>query len=105
MYRGTTPTLIFNLSKNSDLDFDDLTEIWITLKLKTYSKTWEMTECVLDNEEKTITITLTQEDTLKMPSTEHMKAQIRFLMNDGTALATNIVDVNINDILKEGVIT
>lgn len=104
MYRGTTPTLIFNLSKSSELDFDDLTEIWVSLKLKTYARTWTMSECVLDNEEKTITITLSQEDTLKMPATEHMKAQIRLLMYDGTALATNIVDVNVEEILKEGVI-
>lgn len=104
MYRGTTPTLIFNLSSNPNLDLSEVAEVWVTLKYATYTKTWERAECSIDTEHKKISVTLTQEDTLEMPVTNKMQAQIRMLMNNGSALATNIVTLDVSAILKEGVI-
>ncbi|MBP5594273.1 MAG: hypothetical protein J6Y02_02735 [Pseudobutyrivibrio sp.] len=103
MYRGTTPTLIFRLN-SPNLNLAAVSELWVTLKQAPYSKTWDRTQCSLDNEQKTVTVTLTQEETLEMPETSNMKVQIRFLMNDGKALATNIATVDVNQILKDGVI-
>lgn len=103
MYRGTTPTLIFNLSKNTVLDLTDVDEIWVTLKLAPYIKTFERDRCVIDTEHKTVSVTLTQEETLELPVSK-VSAQIRMLLNNGKALATNIVSINVNAILKEGVI-
>ena len=44
MYRGTTPTLIFNLSSNPNLDLSEVAEVWVTLKYATYTKNWERDE-------------------------------------------------------------
>lgn len=103
MYRGTTPTLIFDLSANKTLVFDNFDEVWVTLKKGVYEVTWDLAKCVLDSVAKTISITLTQEETLALPKPV-VNAQIRILLNNGSALATNIAEIDVNEILKEGVI-
>ena len=103
MYRGTTPTLIFRLI-NPNLDLDDVVECWVTIKGFQHNRTWVKDEVTFDNEHKTVTVPLTQEDTLGF-SEGLVKAQIRFLLDNGGALATTIVETNINEILKNGVIT
>ena len=62
MYRGTTPTLIYNV--NSNLDLNGMLQIWVTLKNLMYEKTFEKDNIIVDNENKTITVELSQEDTL-----------------------------------------
>lgn len=102
MYQGTTPSLIFKL-KDATLDLNTASEIWVTLKLSPYIKTFDITRCALDNEKKTITISLTQEETLELPVSK-VESQIRILLGNGKALATNIVKIDVNRILKGGVI-
>ena len=101
MYRGTTPTLIYNV--NSNLDLNGMTQIWITLKTLMYEKTFSIDDIVINNEEKTLTIELTQEDTLYFNGKE-VSTQIRFLDSIGKAYASNIEKIELNNILKEGVI-
>ena len=103
--RGTTPTITFQIT--SDTDLTKLTEIWFTLS---DSRTGEERtfylsegEIAVDNEHKTLTIQLTQEDTLKFKS--DVLVQIRALDEDGLAYATAILNVSLDDILKGGVIT
>jgi len=102
MYQGTTPKLIFKLLDNL-LDLSSAVEIWVTLKLTPYTKTFDISRCAIDNENKTITIELSQEETLEMPASK-VESQIRILLGNGKALATNIVKVDVNRILKGGVI-
>jgi len=102
MYRGTTPTLIFKLQA-PNLNLDDAEQIWVTLKLPPYEQTWDISRCTIDNENKKISITLTQEETLALPVLK-VKAQIRILLVTGQALATKVVYTNVGEILKEGVI-
>lgn len=103
MYQGTTPTLIFKLN-SSTLDLSSATEIWVTLKAYPYIEmTFDMARCTVDNDKKTISVTLTQAETLKLPASR-IDTQIRLLLFNGKALATNIVRVDVNRILKGGVI-
>lgn len=104
MYQGTTPKLIFKL-KTNDLDLDIATEIWVTLKLSPYIKTFDISRCTVDNVNKTITILLSQEETLELPVSKVVESQIRILLANGQALATNIVKLEVNKILKGGVIS
>lgn len=105
MYRGTTPMLRFNLSKNQALDLNEVKQIWVTLKSSSYSykKTWDIDHCTIDTVNKKVIIELTQEETLALPVTI-MDAQIRILLNNDKALSTNIRPINVKEILEEGVI-
>lgn len=100
MFRGTTPTLVFNL--NTDLDMDTIEEIWVTFDTPD-KLTFTKDKVLLDNTAKTVTLPLSQDDTLRMKGV-HIKCQIRLLCNDGMAYATSIKTVVFNDIIKDGVI-
>jgi len=102
MYQGTTPTLIFKL-KDMTLNLTNAVEIWVTLKLSPYIKTFDISRCSVDNTNKTISVTLSQEETLELPVSK-LDSQIRILLANGTALATNIVKIDVNKVLKGGVI-
>jgi hypothetical protein len=101
MYRGTTPTITFKIS--SDLNFNYIKEVWFTLVSGSKKITKTKSECSLDEDAKTISITLTQEETLKF-STGSVNVQMRILTKEGKAFATPIKTLSINNILKEGVI-
>lgn len=106
MYRGTTPTIVLQL--NSDVDLSELEQIWVTFKNKSAEKTYDIDEVELDNENKTVSVTMSQEDTLAFQTCGNLQGkveiQIRLLDQDGIASASNIAEVNLLRILKEGVI-
>lgn len=103
MYRGTTP--IFTLNIKSDIDFTEIKEMWITLEDSKTEITYALSEeqIVLDVENKKAEISLSQVDTLKFRDSA-VKMQTRILMNNGIAYASAIKKLDLNDILREGVI-
>ena len=102
MYRGTTPTFVFQL--DSDIDLSGLAQIWVTISDGSgYKKTWDITNVTIDNVKKEIMLTLTQEETLAL-ALGNALVQIRFLTSDDVALTTACTTLNIQDVLKEGVI-
>lgn len=116
MRRGTTPTIQLDIPFESS----DIQSAWITFSqgnttppAEVFTKTLNdegvsITDTVFDNNlnGSTITIELSQSDTLKFSKVGSPKAQvqIRLLFTDGTADASNIVGFNVGLILKEGVI-
>lgn len=99
MIRGTTPTHIFEIPFDSSY----LKRILITYfqdKHIVLEKTEQ--DCVL--EAKSISTTLTQEDTLKFSHKKPVEIQIRVLTNDDTALATAIQEVDVGRVLNEEVL-
>lgn len=103
--RGTTPKLIF--TSTDEFDLSSLVEIWFTLKQN--SSGMEITHTLsdgnveVDSEAKTITMSLTQEETLKFDSTK-AEVQIRVLDNSDLSYSTDIFTINLGRILKDGVI-
>ena len=101
MIRGTTPTLTFKLP----FQVSNLAEYWITISQKyeniAINKTSE--DCTADDD--TITVILSQEDTLKLIGDKPVYIQIRALTTEDEALATKMWACAVDDILKEGVIT
>ena len=97
--RGTTPTHVFN----TDVDLSDCEEIYVTYAQKgtviinKYIDDLELTS-------ETVAVTLTQTDTLKLDTVYNVEIQIRALFDDGTAIASNIIAVDVKRILKDGVI-
>ena len=113
MRRGTTPTHTFSLGIN----LEGLSALYVTYSQNgnvVLEKTLEDDGVVVDQEAKTVKVSLTQEDTLQF-SSEHWnrftpmeqknnlaQVQIRLKFEDGSAPATNIMTIPIDPILKDG---
>lgn len=105
MIRGTTPTHVFTKLPVLSTDIE---EIWISYfqggrEVLTKDKT--ATEFIDDPEEETsiLEVHLTQEDTLLFkygPAT----VQLRILLTDSTALASDEVPIMVKRIIKDGII-
>ena len=99
MIRGTTPILHFTLP----FAVSELSEYWITISQRYENIKIDKTnaDCTASGSE--ITLTLTQEDTLKLMPDKPAYIQIRALKGS-SAIASTILRCSVGDILKEGVI-
>lgn len=102
MRRGTTPTLTFTTPYTADL---------IEAGFITFSQRGAIVADVPISDENVtvadnaISVELTQDQTLAMTTSDTCKAQIRLLMTSGKATASNIVEIPVCAILKDGEIT
>ena len=101
MYRGTTPTITFNI--HTEIDLSTLAECWVTFKshIGVNEKTYDISDLIIDPVEKTITVAMTQEETLFF-SAGRVFVQIRLRTNDDLAYASDIKEMTMNGILKDG---
>lgn len=99
MYRGTTPTICFSII--SSLDIGDAAEIWLTISMVNKKLMFTKDRITVDAKSKKIYVTLTQEETLSL-GTGTAKAQVRILMKDGSAFATDVVNLTVDGILTDG---
>lgn len=99
MRRGTTPAIVLTV----DMDITSYT-VYVTLKNRSNELTLTNDSVVMeyDDGKTTLTFALTQEQTLKF-GTGTCEVQVRAI-HDGTAIATDIKTMDVNRILKEGVI-
>lgn len=104
MTKGTTPTLVFEL----DIDPAELQSLYLTLRQGEVEITRREDSITADSDAKTLTVTLTQEETLKFRagcSPARAEVQLRAITTTGAALASNIVALPVERILLGGVIT
>lgn len=101
MYRGTTPTIVLEL--DTEVSLANLAEMWVTFKTSTVEVTKLLEDVIIDDALKTVTVMLSQEETLKLYNGRG-SVQIRFRDENDLAYVTEIADLNIGKILKEGVI-
>lgn len=101
MIRGTTPTLEFALPFEVDL----IAEAYVTIS-QNQSVVIDKSLSEFTCAGKTLTVKLSQEDTLKLQQSEFKTAevQIRVRMKSGDALTSDIMRLHVGRILKEGVI-
>lgn len=103
LIRGTTPTIIITVQ--SEVDLAKVVAIWIYISQNNKVKVdKELSDVVFDFEHKTITVELSQEDTLGLKEGDAL-FQIRMLLDDDTALATLAGKVTIKPVYKEGIIS
>ena len=100
MIKGTTPTHKFNVDR-------DLTEarVYVTYKQRgsiIVERNNEEATNTLTIDETSVELTLTQEETLKFYANEKVEIQIRAVYEDGTAIASSIISVYTDRILKDG---
>lgn len=101
MRRGSTPTNVFNCN----IDLTDAT-VFVTysqMGSNLVEKTGNALSISATDTGCTVTVELTQEDTLKF-KTGRVMVQIRYVMSDGIADASNIIQTTAEAILKDGVI-
>lgn len=104
LIRGTTPTIIITVQ--TDIDLTQVAEVWIYISQQNKVKVDKQLEDVsIDAEHKTITVTLSQDDTLELKANTDALFQIRLLLMNGTALATVASDIEVIEVYKGGVIT
>lgn len=95
--RGTTPTVTFSLPfdvstiRNCEVYFAQNDELLVTKAME---------DCVL--EDRTLSVTLTQSDTLQFDDDAKLEMQIRFVFTNGAVDATQIIKGKIGRILKDG---
>lgn len=99
MIRGTTPKLEFALP----FDVDQIAESYITF-VQNNSIVLDKALSDCQAEGNTLTVKLTQEETLKLSSGKAIEIQIRVRTKFDEALASNIIRVNTERILRDGVI-
>ena len=102
MYRGTTPTLKIEVEgvEVTDLILD---RTMITLKQKEKEVTKSGSDIAVDENENTLSITLTQEETLSFDD-GMAQLQVRATLENGAVMASNIVTDSIGHILLDGTI-
>lgn len=99
MFRGTTPTLEFILPFSTDL----LKDILVTVAQKNVpiiNKTMADATC----SDNTVTVQLTQADTLKLNDKFDAHVQLRVKTKNDEVFASDIFRVAVSQILKDGVI-
>lgn len=95
MRRGTTP--IYNFAINVDLT---QATVFVTFTQKTVVV--EKTGEALTISPYNIAVQLTQEDTLSFTAGKPVKCQIRYITADGYADASDIYEMEVTDVLKDG---
>lgn len=98
MYRGTTPTIVLTIEGLSEINIDQL-----YLSLKQFGNTIDKTLEDVKLVGNVLYCTLTQEETLSLFEGK-VELQIRIKSKSNVAYATNKIQVDVQDILKEGVI-
>jgi hypothetical protein len=97
MIRGTTPQLVFNLP----FDVSSIKTVWVTFSQ--YNRevfTIETENLTMDG--MTVSVELTQAQTLELSQNDSVEIQLRILTNNGDALASNIMKASAGKILKDG---
>lgn len=97
MIRGTTPQLAFNLPFDTSI----IKTVWVTFSQ--YNKevfTIETESLTMDG--PTVSVELTQAQTLQLSQNDSVEIQLRILTTNGDALASNIIKTSVGKILKDG---
>lgn len=105
MIRGTTQILTFDIGMN----VNEVSQLWLTfshsnrINSEIFTKTKD--DVILDG--TTLTVPLTQEETLAL-NEYNIKDKVVFVqlraIVDGQALASNVVEMTVQHLLKEGVL-
>jgi len=102
MRRGSTPTNTFT----TDIDLSGAT-LFVSYGQDgciVIEKTGEDLDVSVVEGETTIVLELSQEDTLKFRADRDVEIQIRYVMPNGSADASNIIKTKFERIIKDGVI-
>lgn len=93
MFRGTTPTFYFKI--NNLEDFSTIKDVWVTFRLREkifLNKFLSENAVVIQEDEKMISVDLTQDETLSFPE-PNVKVQIKIRFDDDKVCASPIFTI------------
>ena len=99
MIRGTTPTHTFKIPLDAG-GLKSVMVIYAQNNVEVFRK--ETADCTLDG--NSISVTLTQEETLKFNHRNHVQIQLRLLTDRDEALASDIKVVDVKECLNSEVL-
>lgn len=99
MIRGTTPTHIFTVPFDTSI----IKEVRVIYK-QGNQKVLCKGNTDVEMDEQTISLKLTQEDTLKLKHGQNVKIQLRILTNDGEAMTSAIIVDSVQECLDDEVL-
>lgn len=100
MIRGTTPTLTITLPNSFDMASVQAYELWLRGERSGYKL--HFTDEQITKTEGAVSITLTQEQTLKFDNNENITVQLRFIDSAGRVGATYKATISIAEFIGEG---
>lgn len=107
MIRGTTQNLVFNIGINTE----EVSQLWLTFshsnRLNAEIFTKEINDVILSG--ATITVPLSQEETLMLNEynikEKVVYIQLRVLLKDGQSRVSKVVELTVEHLLKDGVLS
>ena len=102
IYRGTTPTIILKIT-NKDFDMSTISICHITIQNETGRNKKIYENPSIDTENKTISIELSQEDTLNY-EIGNINLQVKIKLDSGRVIASRIITTSMNKILEEQIL-
>ena len=103
LIRGTTPTIEINVV--DELDISQITDIWVYIsQLGNLVIDKGFADVTIDAGEGKIILTLSQEDTLALQADIYTLVQVRALLQNGTAIASEAQKVIVREVYKDGII-
>lgn len=102
MYRYTTPTLPITIE---DLDFDEVSVFRVAIEQDSTEllKVVDVDDPLVDAENKTIYVPLTQEETASFKSGV-TEVQVRIVFRSGAVQATKKAKLSVHDVLDEVIV-
>jgi hypothetical protein len=100
MIRATTPTYVLTLPRSSEIDLTQASAVYFTLKQGTVTIDKEATP----TDAKTVEVSLTQQETLRLQEGKQAEVQLNWIYSDGTRCATIVAYVNVYRQLKPEVL-
>ena len=101
-YRYTTPTVILKVN-DQDFDMTQISLCHVTLENDSGRNKKTFTDCQIDDEFKTISFTMSQEDTASF-EIGTLLLQVRLKLLNGSVLASPIIRTTMSKILEEEIL-
>lgn len=102
IYRGTTPTIILKI-KNDDFDMTAIEICHVTIVNESGRNKKVYDNPTIDVVNKTISIELSQQDTLNY-ETGNIQLQTKIKLDSGRVIASRIITTSMNKILEEQIL-
>lgn len=107
MYVSSTPLIV--LEFESDFDLNKVEKLDVTIKsvkpnIGKFIKSFDKSEVLVDPDKYTISIQLSQEDTLDLKGIDTVAIQVKYKLDSGMVDYTDIVTLPVKAVLKDDIL-
>lgn len=107
MFPSSTPSITLEFDESFDLS--KVVKIELTIKsdkpiVGKFNRTFGLDDVLVDLDENTMTLQLSQEDTIDLKGTETVALQVKYKLDNDMVDYTNKVTLQVEDVLKVGIL-